>query len=367
LRPLDTIRLEVLSNGDKEFFASPGERRFSEQHPFSYAASGMLGNGLFGPYLKDILVSGSVASQYKGEAEAAGQLLARYDYQIPLLISGQMIHMQEGSGKVGLRGSYWVDRQTYDVIRLELGAYDFPPTLPVTELTININYARTRLGDSVGVLLAQAADVRLVKYSGEISHNRIEFTQCRMFGAESTSDFSAPEQTPRFGVVSLDDTLRPLPAGFEIEVNLRSRITGDMAVGTLIDGVVAGDVSASHSVIIPGGSPVRGRIRRMERYSEPFPYFIVGLEFTEAEVGGIRLLFFADLVRIDTVPGVAQILSTKNSTTTVINPLSFGDISTSQTIESLSLYSLPGIAAFFYKGAQLDLPRDFRTVWKTRP
>ena len=52
MRPLDTIRLEVLTNGDQELFASPGDRKFSEQHPLTYAGSGMLGNGLFGPYLK---------------------------------------------------------------------------------------------------------------------------------------------------------------------------------------------------------------------------------------------------------------------------------------------------------------------------
>ena len=42
MRPLDTIRLEVLTNGDKELFASPGDRKFSENHPMSYAGSGTL-------------------------------------------------------------------------------------------------------------------------------------------------------------------------------------------------------------------------------------------------------------------------------------------------------------------------------------
>jgi hypothetical protein len=148
---------------------------------------------------------------------------------------------------------------------------------------------------------------------------------------------------------------------------MRSRISGDMAVGTLIDGLVAHDVAAKRSVVIPVGSPVRGRIRRMERNNDPFAYFIVGLEFTSVEVRGIQYVFYADLVEMDPAPGVELTLSTKNATTTVTNPLLFGDISTSQTMESLSLYNLPGVAAFFYKGSRLDLPRDFRTVWKTRP
>src|SRR5579872_414986 len=42
MRPLDTVRLEVLTNGDKELFASPGGRRFSDNHPLSYAGGGTL-------------------------------------------------------------------------------------------------------------------------------------------------------------------------------------------------------------------------------------------------------------------------------------------------------------------------------------
>ena len=133
MRPLDTVRLEVLTNGDKELFASPGDRKFSERHPISYAGSGMLGNGFFGLYLKDILVTSNVSNEYKGEEEIGGRRLARYDYRLPLMWSGQTIQTPEGSGTVSLHGSYWVDPQTYDVVRLELNAGDIPPTLPITE------------------------------------------------------------------------------------------------------------------------------------------------------------------------------------------------------------------------------------------
>jgi hypothetical protein len=122
-------------------------------------------------------------------------------------------------------------------------------------------------------------------------------------------------------------------------------------------------VVEKHAVVIPSGSPVRGRIRRMERYTDPFPYFVVGLEFTEVEVEGIRHLFYADLVEISPAVGVELLL--KNTTRTQTNPLLLGNISTRQTIETLSLYNLPGVATFFYKGGELDLPKDFRTVWRT--
>ena len=102
MRPLDTVRLEVLTNGHKELFASPGDRKFSEQHPITYAGSGMLATGLFGVYLNSILVTGNVSNKYTGEEQIGGRRLARFDYRLPLMWSGQTIHTEEGSGKVGL-------------------------------------------------------------------------------------------------------------------------------------------------------------------------------------------------------------------------------------------------------------------------
>ncbi len=268
---------------------------------------------------------------------------------------------------MGFHGSYWADPQTYDVVRLELNADDFPPTLPLTEAVTSINYARTRLSDNLVVLLPESADLRMVKYSGEIRHNRIEFTHCRVFGAESTIDFKATDsagETPRFGVAAVDDTLRPLPGGLQIAVKLRSRISGDMAVGALIDGAVAGNVAVKGAVVIAAGAPVRGRVRRMERYRDPFPHFVVALEFTELESQGIRYRFYADLVEIDPAPGVAQTLTVKE-TTESSELLQLGRL-TRQGKESIFFYNLPGVATFFFNGGKLELPQDYRTVWKTR-
>jgi hypothetical protein len=369
MRSLDTVRLEVLTDGRKELFASPGDRKFSERHPITYAGSGMLGNGLFGLYLSDIIVTSNVSKKYIGEEEIGGRRLARFDYRLPLMWSGQTIHIVEGSGRVGLHGSYWADPQTYDVLRLDVNADDFPPTLPVVEMVTSINYARTRLTENLVLLLPQSAESSLVKFSGEISHNRMEFSGCRVFEAESAISFDAPdsiEQTPRFGGSSNDDTLRPLPGGLRITVKLRSRISGDMPVGTLIDGVVTGESSKKKGAIrIPNGSPVRGRIRRMELYTKPFPYYIVAVEFTEVEFQGIRHRFYADLLDLDLTPGVERTLPVSERTEET--DLLYLGHETRLKKESLTLPYLTGVATFFFRGARLDLPSGWRTVWKTRP
>ncbi len=367
MHPLDTIRLEVLTDGHQELYASPGDRSFSARHPMSFAGSGMLSDGVFGQYMREILTSGYISNAYQGEEEIAGRRLARYDYRLPLLWSGQAIRTLEGSGKVGLHGSYWVDPRTYDVVRMELNADSIPPALPIAEWVTNIQYARTVVSHTLTVLLPESAEVRSERFNGEISVNRMEFTHCRTFSAETNVVFdaaAAADQPARFGVSSVDDTLRPLPAGLQIAVKLRTRITDDMAVGQLIDGVVAGDVMAKRKPVIAAGSPVRGRIRRLERYTDPFPYFVVALEFTEVQAEGIRYRFYADPVDIQPIAGVEQKLWTEDRSETA--KFFDGGSLTRQRRENLFLYDLPGVVSFFFKATKLELPQDFRTVWKTR-
>jgi len=242
--------------------------------------------------------------------------------------------------------------------------------LPIAAFTTSINYGRIALTNQLVVLLPVTADVRLVKSSGEISHDQVEFTHCRVFGAESTLNFSISDaaEPARFGAATIDDTVRHFSGGLNVEINLSSLISSDMAVGTLIDGVIATDVRDKRVVVIPAGSPVRGRIRRMERYSDPFVYFVVGLEFTELEVHGVRHIFYADLVDIDAAPGVELRLSIgSDGAGTPKNEVSTPGTVTIVTKEHVVIHKLPGVATFFFRGDKLELPQNFRTVWKTRP
>jgi hypothetical protein len=369
MQPLDTVRLEVLTNGDRELFASPGDRKFSERQPVSYIGSGMVSNGLFGPYLKDILLNGNATTKYKGDEDLDGRKRSRYDYQLAAAFSGQSIHIPEGSGDVGLHGSFWVDPATYDVVRLDLNADHIPPTLPLAEFSTSIRYARTILGGRLEVLLPESADVRMVKNSGDTSVNQIQFTQCQVFGAESKIDFDVdPDQPARFGAITLDDTLRPLPAGLRIRVKLKTPISSETTVGTLIDGVVATNVRHKQTVVIPAGSPVRGRVRRLEYYRDPVQFFVIGLEFTEVEIEGVRHIFYADLLDIDSAPGVELRLGTGNDgVDTPRNNIGGPSTVTLLTKEKITTHNLPGVATFFLAGDKLELPRDFGTMWKTRP
>ena len=148
-----------------------------------------------------------------------------------------------------------------------------------------------------------------------------------------------------------------LPALLRITVQLTTSISDQDTVGTLIEGRISEDVLRKGRILIPNGSVVRGRIRRLERY-QGGGSFIVGLEFTEVEVRGGSLPFYADLLRIDKNPRIQPALSER--------VLAADGAGVQVREETITLPELPGVASFFVSGMTFTLPRGFRMVWRTR-
>ncbi|MCU1237064.1 MAG: hypothetical protein JWP63_5031 [Candidatus Solibacter sp.] len=356
LRPLDTIRLEVLFSEGKEMYAPPGDRRFTAAHPVAFAGGGMIGDGYFALYLKDIAGEGRVSYEYKGEDESLGRRLARYDYRLPATMSGQIVNMVEGRGIVGAIGTFWADPITYDIVRMEMHASEIPPQLPLAENSHWVDYARTKLGEDE-FLIPRAAHTRMVKMNGEESINDMEFTECHLFSAESAITFGMQEQRPQFATSLVKEIeAKPLPV-LDITTRLTTAITSKTSVGSLITATVSGNVPRNGAVLIPDGATVRGLVRRLEFNAEKGGYYIVGVEFTDIEAGSLRYRFSADLKTLEPVPGV--------DFTLVIDTTQNKQVAGSTEI--LSLPDLPGVGVFFVRGPKLDLPKGFRMTWKTRP
>src|ERR1019366_6254583 len=76
MRPLDTVRLEVLYSDHRELYASPGERGFVENQPIDFVGSGTIGNGHFAMFLSE--VSGTIGNghfaMFLSEVSGEGRL-----------------------------------------------------------------------------------------------------------------------------------------------------------------------------------------------------------------------------------------------------------------------------------------------------
>jgi hypothetical protein len=350
MRPLDTVRLEVLYSNHRELYALPGDRSFGDRQPMDFAGSGTIGNGHFALFLSEISSEGSLSYEYKGEESLAGRRLARFDYRVPVTRSGHTITLLEGRGTVGIKGSFWADPATYDIARIAMEAEDFPPTLPVVSSVTSVDYARSNL-DGTDLLLPRSADSTLVKFSGEASRNHIEFTRCRLFRAQSSISFGETQASPVSVTSSALEEGHAPPPALQVVIRLSTRITGETLVGDLVEGVVEANVREKKSVLIPRGSVARGRVRRLERHDDQGGYYVVGLEFTEIEAGHTGYRFFADLVGTDRLPGLGTNLRTQVNL---------------DTTQVFSVPELLGVGTFFVQAPRLDLPPGFRMTWKTR-
>jgi hypothetical protein len=161
-----------------------------------------------------------------------------------------------------------------------------------------------------------------------------------------------------------------LPPELRIAVALSTPLDDRAAVGSLIEGKVVGGVMQKGKVLVPEGTPVKGRIRRLERYSDAGDYFIVALEFTRLETPGGDLRFYADLQDVERREGVEMVFSTAHVEQGGFRPADSkpNDVTWSKTSrERIWTHEVPGVGTFFVRGSHFSLPPGFKTVWKTQP
>ena len=357
LKPLDSMGLEVVYSGRHEWYGLPGDVTLSEENPASFIGAGMIGNGMFGIALHNLFVADAAQFTARGEDSINGRRAVKYDFRLPRVTSKFEIALVGGRGTVGEEGSFWADPQTLDLLRLDAEATEIPAFLPLAFMKSTVSYARTRIGE-FDALLAQQADLQMRGTDGVGDFDHFDFTHCRAYQTVSTIRFDANP----LDASKAPDTAKPeirvaqtkIPALLADTIQLTTPITDRDPVGRLIEAKVVGDVKYRGNVVIASGAPVRGRVRRLDQAIGK-AIFAVGLEFTEVQVQGTPVRFYADLLRLDKMKGVQPELRQK-----VV--LLHGDIGNL----TLVLPELPGVASFFVTGKTFTLPVGFRTVWRTR-
>lgn len=368
-KPIDRVILQILFSGGKELFAAPGDTRW-EENPFAFLASGMMGNGVFALDLKIVFLNNISVITYKSDEFPALRREARYDFFISHTLSGYTVHNAGASGVVAMRGSFWADPDTYELHRLEYHAEEIPPELRYTDIFTTIYYDRVRIGSS-DVLLPQAADVRTTDADGSAKRNLIAFTHCQGFHTESTLRLDAGDAALAAGPAATPPQPAAegtLPPALLITVAASSSLDDRAPVGALIEGRVAGTVMHKGKVLVPEGALVKGRIRRLERYSDAGDYFIVALEFIEIETPAAQLRFYAELQNVDRPQGVEMVYrTTREERGEIEAPGGAKRLTWSKTSGvRIFTHEVPGVGTFFVRGSHFSLPPGFKTVWKTQ-
>jgi hypothetical protein len=336
--PQDIVRLEVADVNGQEFFASPGAYNFAETDISTFVTGGMIGNGLFAQFAREVFNPALPTYRFAGETNVAGRPLLRYDYQVSLLLSNYLLKCI-GEAKVGYHGSFWADPKTFDLVRLDIQADDIPYAVGVVTAVTRIDYGVVRLG-AADVLLPQSAEMTMLVYNDWENRNNIAFTHCKEYGTDSAISFEPPS-------VSLSVAPPPpkeieIPAGVVLATHLDTALDSDIAGrGNRVRARIETDVKHNGVVLIPKDTIVTGRIRTIDRYMSPSHYFLIALEFYRFEFPRGPVRFFAEMQKISPPPGGAPPM------TIVRTP------------------ERPGVATFAIKGDSVLLPPGTRMVWKT--
>ncbi len=366
LRQIDTLQLEVGVIDNKEAYSWPGADTFEDVRPGDLVSFGAVSTGEFMQLLRAVFIGNMSVITWHGEETLNGRRALRYNWVLPLLGFRSQVNLSGISGEVSLKGAFWADAETLELLRLESQADEIPPMLPLARMTTRIDYGKMPIHGRT-VWFPQSAESHLLQTSGQETLNRIEFSHCRQYSGSSTISFDDPAPTaaaaPPKPLERID-----LPPGVTLNLRLDTEIDSTRAnIGDLITAQLTADAVLKKQVLIPAGAIVKGRIRRLERSSELTNHYVVGLEFSVIETATHRARFYGLLKSTQNLAGLTTLLTKTGTSSTHYSGTSSmqGFRLETGTTETLAFRDLPGVGTFFMTGDRFRLPRGFQMTWET--
>jgi hypothetical protein len=343
---VDLVRLEVALVEGRELFAWPGSREFVDRDLSTMVVGGAIGNGNFALHAKAVFQSSAPRFTYIGERARAGRRTLQWDFVVPQMLSGYMLRSNQQEAIVGYQGSFWVDADTLDLIRLEVRADDIPDRLRLYMASDAVEYARTPIG-SEEFLLPEMSELVLVDWNGMDNRNRTRFTKCRQYSGESTLIFEDPAPESENA-----EPLRTLvaPANVALEVALDTPIrVGESAVGDPVTAKLTKAAKLGAGIVAPKGSLLHGRITLLrQQQGVRIAGYAVGLRFSELEFGNTRAKVNASLQHII----LPHNLRGRNA---------FGRGLPDALARNETIFG----SVFFVEGYDVQLERGLRMFWRT--
>jgi len=190
----DTLELEVAFVGNKELYARSGETLFEEQSIHNIVPSGTIGSGTFGSIAANVFSGNMSSFQYRGPSKKDGHQTFRYDFRVPRENSQFLVRRKSAEGIAGYKGSFWVDMETLDLVRLEIKVDDIPSHVGVRSIQETMRYKMVKFRNS-DFLLPRDSEMAVADEAGYYSLNRIGLERCREFAGESVVTYGAPVDT----------------------------------------------------------------------------------------------------------------------------------------------------------------------------
>ena len=256
----DRLRLDVAVIDKNEIYSWVGEGRFGDQSLSQLVKMGLTANGSFGSFLTAIFESPATTFSYQGESPANGRPVLKYEFRVGALDSSYHLSNARISQTVPYSGSFTVDPETLDLLKLDIHADDIPGAMSYCEVSNAMDYTKLRM-NNLDFMLPSEATTQVIRVDGAMAENRTVFSGCHQFLGESKLLF---DDAPAAGTTVAAAARRPteIPAGLTFDIGLTQKIdpatlaAGDPIKGTLLKTIEIPGTSET----IPKGTLLKGRI-----------------------------------------------------------------------------------------------------------
>ncbi len=369
LRQMDTVRLQVTSLGSEEFYAFPGDKQ-PVSNPRELMPAGMSGTGFFQGYAHSIFVRKALEKlEFLGTDGAGATRLLRFRFLLNPDTDPLVIRIGSQEAAVPARGEFWLSGQDFLVRRIAVENVAPVRSLGISRVLYVMDWAPVTTPGG-RMLLPENVEAVIQFRSGEVHRNEITLAQCREYRADSSIRFDTEDDAAEDAGDALDDradevpTEGFLPSGVTIETALVEAVSlASAGVGDTLRVVLTKPVVRRGKEVLPAGLEVQGRVRRVDRYTDPTPHTVAWLEFSVFTLQGSEYTFLAEMTERDPLPAlVDRVPNMKRSGSPWMK--------TFANYESLSFTeptyrAVPGIGSFVFTGELPTLPAGYKIQWKT--
>jgi hypothetical protein len=289
----DKLRLDVAVSGDNEMYSWAGEERFSDRSLHALVRTGSTSTGTFASFLGHIFGTTSATFTYNGDVDASGHVVAEFGFQVPEEKSTYSVGNERAHSIVGYRGTFWVDPDSFDLMRLSITADHLPEQLHACKTNTTLQYDHIQMNHA-DYLIPKDVLWNVVNLDGSESTSRTVFSGCHEFRGESTLRFDAPNA----GQTTASKSTIVVPPDTKFSMLLLDPIsTATAAAGDSFRAKLATDIrTKSGGLVIPKGTIVTGRVVRLEREcGNKFQTWTLGLKTEAIQANGVLQPFHARL------------------------------------------------------------------------
>ena len=190
-RESDTLRMQVASVAGRELLAPKGAKRFEDLDPANYVDEGVIDTGSFAGLVRNLFVNDSALIGHSSEAQIESRAALAFDFQMTAFGSGYNIQSGSVSVAVGLQGTFWVDKESLDLLKIEDHTVDIPRAMSMAAVDTAIVFAPARIGGNL-VLLPKSAETVVKERNGAEKRNAVQFSACQAYTSDSVIDYGAP-------------------------------------------------------------------------------------------------------------------------------------------------------------------------------